>query len=376
MAKTDQGKLRELILSELTVAVCIDTNIYEQQQFAFHRGLLAEVPALTRSGIRLVMPDVVAFEVVNHLRDKLPEGLNDLRKAARLACNYGLTTEAIEQQIPSGDVDYRQLASDRLTSYVHRTNALEIQVAKFASLSTVIDRYFNLEAPFESKKKAEFPDAFALSALESWAEAEGSFVVVVSDDAGWNRFAESSKRLLTGVSLKELLVATQDPDVVLLRAVAALIRGDGYESIKQRLEDNISGMDIRADAHSYHYAEAEVVEVIVKSIDVSDLKAEDLSIIRNEEGRLIVSWEVQVDISVEASVSLSVYDSVDKDYVVLGSESVLRDLTQWFDTLMTLEVSVESGEPSLKFDDIELTASHIDVDLGEVELDYSDDSDV
>lgn len=376
MAKTDQGKLRELILSEATVVVCIDTNIYEQQQFAFQRGLLGEVPRLAGSGIRLVMPDVVAREIVDHLSEKLPEALGAIRKAARSAVNYGLIPDELEQQIQFGEVDYQRLACERLSKFLREAGALEIQVAAFANLSMVLDRYFNLEAPFEVKKKSEFPDAFILSALEVWAEVEDGYVVVISDDNGWNKFAAASKRLLAGVALREVFAATQDPDVVMLRAAAALIRGNACDAIRQRLEDTLAGMDIRAEAQSYHYVEAEVIELLVESIDVDDLKAEDLAIIRNETGQLVISWEARVDVSVEASVSLSIFDSVDKDYVTLGTERVSRKESQWFEMLITFLVSIEDGELSLDFEDIEVTANHVDVDLGEVNLDYSDDSDI
>lgn len=376
MAETDQKKLRELILSETMVAVCIDTNIYEQQQFAFHRGLLGEVPGLAGSGVRLVMPDVVAREIVDHLSDKLPDALGAIRKAARSASNLGLISEELEQQIQLGEINYQRLASERLSDFLRQADALEIRVAAFADLSVVLDKYFNLVAPFEAKKKSEFPDAFVLCALEAWAESEDGYVVIISADQGWSKFAETSERLLTGVALRELLAATQDPDVMMLRAAAVLIRGDAYDAIRQRLEDTFAGMDIRADAQSYHYAEAEVTELIVKSIDVDELKADDLAIIRNENGQLVISWEARVDLNVEASVSLSIYDSVDKDYVTLATERVLREESNWFETLITFVAIIANGELYLEFDNIEVTANHIDVDLGEVHPDYSDDSGV
>jgi hypothetical protein len=59
-------------------------------------------------------------------------------------------------------------------------------------MDTVVDMYFKLKAPFEEKKRAEFPDAIALVSLERWAELNKLKILVVSYDSGWEEYCASS----------------------------------------------------------------------------------------------------------------------------------------------------------------------------------------
>ena len=60
-----------------------------------------------------------------------------------------------------------------------------------------MNRYFSGATPFAivGKKKAEFPDAIALMSLEQWAKIHGKKMLVISNDADWQSFADASDYL-------------------------------------------------------------------------------------------------------------------------------------------------------------------------------------
>jgi hypothetical protein len=90
--------------------------------------------------------------------------------------------------------------------------------------------YFLNSPPFENTKdkKNEFPDAIALLSLESWAIANKTKVVVVSNDAGWERYCNQSSHLLflndlddalskfiTHGKLKEIIKYIQEENIII-----------------------------------------------------------------------------------------------------------------------------------------------------------------
>ena len=72
--------------------------------------------------------------------------------------------------------------------------------------------------------------------------------------------------------------------------------------------------------------------------------------------------------TVTAEFSLSAFDSIDRDYVGLGSTEVEREEDLSLDVLVTL-TGLE-GEAVLE--DVELIKGWVDVNFGEIEMDYGD----
>jgi hypothetical protein len=69
-----------------------------------------------------------------------------------------------------------------LERYFSEAGAESIDLSR-ASVSVVVEQYLNATPPFGTgEKKAEFPDALVLSALEGWCEHHGREVYVVSRD--------------------------------------------------------------------------------------------------------------------------------------------------------------------------------------------------
>ncbi|URL57017.1 DUF4935 domain-containing protein [Luteibacter flocculans] len=370
MAIIERDELQSKIHKGEIKAVCVDTSVYEAQHFAFHRGLLGEMKNLPAAGIQVLLPDVIEREILSHMSEKLPEIHSALRKAMRAAGNFGLIAEDAEAKLQVPEQDFKKLANDRLQRHVDDIDACILPVGEYADTNQVFDSYFKAIAPFESKKKSEFPDAFSLSAIERWAESEDTQVVVISNDDGWANFAKDNERIHAGPRLGDLLVAIQIADPILLKKAVAAIKGPEIDSIKIRLNERINSMAINANVDSYHYAEADVLDSRVLDVDLGSLDPDDLEIVRSDGQEFVVRWIVHVRVRFEASVQLSVYDSIDKDYVPLSVEDVSRDDDLELESLLSFSIENDDDAINLEFQDIELTDSYIDIDLGEVEISH------
>jgi hypothetical protein len=109
--------------------------------------------------------------------------------------------------------------------------------------------YFARRPPFDTAGSKEFPDAFALKALEAWCAANGETMYVVTKDAAVLRYAAASKLLHPLETIEELLGAAErsadgeDGDVEAL-ADALLNLPEFDYRFEQALEPLIEGLEI------------------------------------------------------------------------------------------------------------------------------------
>lgn len=94
------------------------------------------------------------------------------------------------------DVRTEHAARTRFDAHLSALNAVPVPTPPDV-LDGVLRKYFAVQLPFESneKKRKEFPDAFALAALESYAEKHGCLVIAVTRDIGVTRYGKGSQSL-------------------------------------------------------------------------------------------------------------------------------------------------------------------------------------
>lgn len=208
----------------------------------------------------------------------------------------------------------------------------------------------------------------ALIALESWAEEHNKPVLLVSNDKGWQAFAEASDRLCCVTELDEALELFQKRDATrtqLVDHVTALLEAeaeswDGLHELANLLNSTIWVED--ASAIFDYDVDLQVDVTEVKFVDnpmPGSLRAIDYS-----DGALTVIGKFEATASVEAT-----FDFV-MDGVGLGGCVVSEDKTVNFEALITFE---EPSGDELKAVGIELVRRMRKLDFGHVEPDYSDE---
>jgi hypothetical protein len=158
----------------------LDTSVFVRAQFNFDSRQLQAVRSLVVDGrIAVLTTEITLREVRARIRALLEDAAASrvpwiLRRSSlpdvQERCDP-IDVDAIERDL------LRQLDEFLASIDVH-TVPLENSV-----LPPVLDKYFNREPPFGvGKNKAEFPDAFALAALEAWCGRNDSTLAVVSFD--------------------------------------------------------------------------------------------------------------------------------------------------------------------------------------------------
>ncbi|WP_313347218.1 PIN domain-containing protein [Stenotrophomonas sp.] len=366
MGQLDKAGLRQSIAQNEVAAICIDTNVFEAQSFAFHRGILSQLIGLRESGISLLVPDVIESEIVRHMAAKAQEAIGPLRKSLRVADALGLIGQSADQILERVD-DFDLFAKGRMDAFVDSVNGKRIKVSDFANLEDVIQRFASESAPFEARKKSEFPDAFALSALAGWAERSLTTVVVISDDKGWHEYCDTSGRVHSAPSLADVIGALQVAQPMLLQRAIANLSSIGFVDFERMLSDRVISADIDVQAHSYHHFDYEVAEVSL-SANVSDLSSSACELIGADFEQFVMRVDVEVDLGLVVNFTFEVYDSVDRDYISMGSTELLHDESVVIACLVHFEYdNVENGELSVV--EVELIEPRISVDVGEVEMD-------
>ena len=359
-------------------ALTIDTQTVFHSGFRFESGLLAQLGQFKSGPTSFIMTEVVFREIRNHLIVKTRDASEALQSAREKAARYQLPVTDIDEKSASDlDAEAATAAEERLKKFIDACGAKIID-HQTVSLAEVMERYFKAAPPFATsgKKKNEFPDAVSLLSLEAWAKETSKVILAVTNDGDWKAFADHSKHIYVVNDLGEALQKVQDNLEETRRqvgkvfdAIATRSNIELAEEFESSLSSEVNRLSVVAEATSYHYVES----------DGSDLEFLDFSFHTDEEGwsfdvvridgeAVTVRAEVSVRVTVTAEFSLSAFDSIDRDYVGLGSTEVEREEDLSLDVLVTL-TGLE-GEAVLE--DVELIKGWVDVNFGEIEMDYGD----
>lgn len=355
----------------MKVAISVDTCIYQQHGFRLESGQLRHLEQFSSTVGLVVMSDVVQHEVLAHMvaeavkaKSKLKGALEDVRDHWPTAADAPTPSHIL------GTETAEIVTAGRLEAFLRRCGGEVINASGRVDIADIMKRYFQPSVPFERSgdKKHEFPDAVALIALESWAEEHNKLILLVSNDKGWQAFAEASDRLCCVTELDEALELFQKRDATrtqLVAHVTALLEADaeswdGLRELASLLNCTIWVED--ASAMFDYDVDLQVDVTEVKFVDdpmLGSLRAIDYS-----NGALTVIAKFEATASVEAKFDF-VMDGVD-----LGSCVVSEDKTVNFEALITFE---EPGGDELQAVDIELVRKMHKLDFGHVEPDYSNE---
>ena len=98
-----------------------------------------------------------------------------------------------------------------------------------------------------------------------------------------------------------------------------------------------------------------------------------VDVIRIEANWLSLRLRVSIDYEVQANFSMAVWDSIDKEYVSIGSSSAVTEDSYECDVLLSLTGDFSSGIDQTAVGEFGIDLRLPGVDIGEVEPDMHDD---
>ncbi len=364
-------------------AITLDTNVFTKNGYKLDQGLLAQLSQFSEGSAQFVISIVVVSEIKRHMMANAEEALQALATAQRKSRNTGvLTREATKQleDVVTGASTAEATAYAALSAYFAATKAEFIE-ASHGDMDDLAKRYARHLPPFEptGAKKDEFPDAMALLSLDGWARANNKHILAISHDDGWKRFAASSAHIdvETDLSLalqhfQEFAAQARERVTAQLKVAAADPASPVLDAIREELKKAVPSMEVDADAQSSDYYELDTVELQFQDFDLWQLGKEfDFSIVRTGKDRVVANVTVTVKAKAIAEFSFQKWDSIDSEYISLGSITAVRDVE--FDTsaILTFEGDL-FGSGDLRLAGTEIVETTPSVDFDYIEPDFGE----
>jgi rRNA-processing protein FCF1 len=375
-------ELKNLVRAGQFRAITLDTSIFDAQGLKLESGLLKQLEQFRDSSTKLIISEVVKQEVLSHLIEKTKEAKKDLEKSLKQAKDYWKVEDSEIESIKKIVFDGREaqeIASERFSQFIEATNLEIIEAQKYLAVSDLLQKYFQAQPPFSTtgKKKNEFPDAIALISLETWANKNQTKIIVVTSDNDWKIFCENSERLchIDDFAKALGLFQLQNADDICEYLSEKYKKGD-LDKVKnavfKALKDKICEFDIYPEASSSFIYEVEEVT----KIQVNDFEfIEDFNPTYFDDNRLDVESILSVDINVECNFSFSVRDSIDRDYVGLGTYNINTQANlEEVEVLITFVGNWNKINAEVEVDNVEVKVkTPVSIDFGNIEPDGGDE---
>ena len=364
-------------------AITIDTSIFDQKGLNLESGLLKTLDQFNGKPYPLILSEIVVREIHTHLVKKSSEARGQVQKAlhaskVHLTLDDEKIEDALKLLIP--DKDDKEVSRSRLETFIKNTGAEIVPASGHVELGDLIKKYFKSHAPFSEsgKKKNEFPDAIALMSLESWAEEKDTKILAVSNDSDWEAFAEESDRIDIFKDLAAAIAVFQPHNAAIdfcEKLAGSLPNGEPeelYSVIEKFISDSVSEMDVFPDASSTFFWEPDIVEVVFESFDfvVNEDGQALMQPIQAQDESIVIEAKIMVSATASSSFSLSVHDSIDTDYVSIGSASASTEVEFESAILFTIEGDFVQEPNEVEITEFELLSYPGTIDFGEIEPDW------
>ena len=279
-------------------------------------------------------------------------------------------------------------ADQQIKNFMTSTGALMV-AARTVSIDELIAAYFDRKTPFSNKgKKDEFPDAIALLVLEQWAEKNEKCVLAVSKDGDWKAFCEKSDwidcvddlRTAMGTLLKEAEDAAQEAANDARFLVQGIINGERKEDdweIRSALTraTELEAPHIEYDSGGIAQAQEEYTSVsfVDYKFAIDAIDELDITVISLTDEGFVATMPVKMDVKLETEFTFFVYDSVDKDDVPFGSDTIEHQETIDATLIVHFEKCGEGSRARYRIDDVEISDFPSTFNIGEVSLSFGEE---
>jgi hypothetical protein len=304
-------------------AIFIDTSILEEQNYNFSSGSMSAFLEATKDQkMILLLPDPTRREIHRHIEERSEEVIKALEEAKRRAPFLSKWEEwPFNRRDLSLVFKLRQIANKEWNEFLTHFK-LEDLGYDGVNLLDVMNWYDQKRAPFGGgKKRKEFPDAFALAALLSYAKKNDISIAVVCKDKDFEGACCFYSELLYFRSLPGLTEALLSAD----KRVA---------EVKKVIESNpiLIVKKIKEEFGDRWFCHEDDYGADVEDIEVDDVTINDIRVIHIGENEVTIAFEANVDYS--AYVRMDDHDTASVDssedfYMVLQEyRGTVQDCTE------------------------------------------------
>lgn len=351
-----------------TRLVALDTEVFDSANFHYQSKFFKKLIELVKDGkVCLYLTTVTQQEVMAHIENLTQQASSSFkslhkqfRKQAKILHNSPRFKSLLDFSL--NEEELCNELKEQFNQFI-KESQIEILSVDGVLAEYVFNKYFKILPPFkDGQKKYEFPDAFAIAAIEEKAKIENRRIYVISGDRDWLEASNQSEYLIYKESIDKLLteIIEQESREVDL---CYKILDDNWNEVKNEISDSFSSLDFYLSedfAHGYVELGSESIELVVEGIKIIDKSIVDIN--DDEVDYPIVTFELKTEVSYTANISYSskeyaYWDSEDDTYY--GIEEVEGTVSQKILISVELEVILFRDElDNLCFNGVE----NIDLD--------------
>ncbi len=313
--------------------IFIDTSIFEANNFLESKRIKEIFKLAERKDICVVLPRLTYDEIVNRISKNIEESSQKFKK-------YRDDTRIL-RNVPSLNEKFEPFDSDKIKEELslllkERFDQSNFVIIDYPTLNIegIFKSYFEKKFPFGSGgKKNEFPDAFALKSIETWAQEQGIKVLTFSKD---NDILNYKSQYLAIVEDFELYLSNKIKEIEGARHKKRLEQID--DIIKNRPEHILSDIknwvESQLDDDSEYYEYSNYYDIHEVSIIEVNTAIEDYNITNVSDEYVSVELKVWVNYKVEIIIDDEEYmykDDDTKEWVFLETKPVLIDEVRYID---------------------------------------------
>ncbi|MBX9255533.1 DUF4935 domain-containing protein [Desmonostoc muscorum CCALA 125] len=342
--------------------VALDTEVFDRENFNYQSRAFTKLIELVQDEkICLYLTTVTQQEVMAHIEHLTQQASSafknlhkDFRKQAKIIYNSLIFQKLLNLSLNNDELSNE--LKEQFNEFIKKSK-MEILGIDAVSAEYIFTKYFKILPPFKNgQKKHEFPDAFAIAAIEEKAKTENRKIYVISGDHDWEKASNQSEYLIYKESIDKLLteIIEQESSEVDL---CYKILDDNWSEIKNEISHSFSSREFSLSddfAHGYFELGSEYIEVVVEEIIIIDKSIVDID---EEVESPVVTFELKTEIIYTAYIS---YDSTEyaywdsEDHTYYGIEKVEGKLHQKVLTPVELEIILFRDESyNLCFNTIE-----------------------
>jgi len=369
-------------------AITIDTQVIYANGHELDSGLVGQLDQYKDGLVKFILSEINLREIHKALTEKAKSPQDSLAKAIKSgSANGQIETDQLNalKSVQNAMIPPSDHATKQLTEFLAKSGA-EVVAADRAEIKSILGKYFKNEPPFGGKgKKSEFPDAIALISLESWAKENGKKILAVSKDNDWATFAKGCEHIDVVEDLAKamaLLNVLAEETIPKAKAVLDAIKAgdsDTISMLQAPLEFAVESEYPYLEFDGPMPGEQEGISLSLVSYEIEGLddSSTEIDIVRVGNRTFAFRVPVLITANVYAEISFSIRDSIDRDYVPMGSTSIEQETD--FHAYLLIECSYFLNDPKdedstiYEVDDVELLGAPSSIDIGYVDHSLADD---
>lgn len=318
--------------------VFIDTSVFKANNYFSATSKINKLAELaSKKRISIVLTSITKAEIIKHLTRDIESARKSVRKKDNEVLRNIKGTDDYYSALDS--LDAEKTATEMVNTFVKRSEAYVIGLEYCKDIDEIFRKFFKQEFPFSEKKQKEFPDAFALAALEGYNQSRRYKIIVLSTDPDMQNY-ESDE--LLAVDYKKYISDKISEDVDLSALYTEL------SSSSDRLKDEFKNkIEEFLDDQSLYYDKIEngdIHYISVGNVQV-DFNADEVYI--NESNDDSIEFELEIHVDYKVSISYddytnAIYDNEDKEWY--GAEYTIDDFAETGSTIISLKFDKQSKD--------------------------------